>query len=81
MTTPATTEAWRYCDAARLAEPATVQMLVQAVLGTFLTVRQARTKINPAEIGTAVDWLDIERKLQAALKAAGHPAGDVGGRP
>ncbi len=36
-----TTEAWRYCDAGKLADPATVQTLVQA-----------------------------------ALKAAGHPAGD-----
>ncbi len=71
-----TAEAWRYCDAGKLAEPATVQALVQAVLGTFLAVRHARTKVNPDEVGTAVDWLAIEHELQAALKAAGHPAGD-----
>jgi len=36
----------------------------------------AQTKVNPDEFGTVPDWNTVRRELHAALKAAGHPAGD-----
>jgi hypothetical protein len=75
-TTPDPGDAWRYCDPIKLADPAVTHALVQAALQVFLSVRYARTRVNPDEVGTHIDWKRIERELQAALRLAGHPAGD-----
>lgn len=68
-------DAWRYADKLQTVEAQ--RLLLQAALHALLTVRHARTKVNPEEVGTAVDWRRVEVELSAALRAAGHPAGDV----
>lgn len=67
-------EAWRY--APNYCTPEAAQKLLQAVLTAHETIVQGQTKVNPDEFGTAIDWDAVRRELHAALKAAGHPAGD-----
>ncbi|MBX3601107.1 MAG: hypothetical protein KF863_10815 [Rubrivivax sp.] len=67
-------DAWRYAD--RLHTPEAQRALLQAALQTYLSIRYARTKVNPEEVGTHVDWAALEGQLHRALAAAGHPAGE-----
>lgn len=68
-------DAWRYADPEKLADPATAHKLLQAVLTAHATIRFAQTQVNPDQFGTVPDWFAVQRELHAALKAAGHPAG------
>jgi hypothetical protein len=68
-------DAWRYCD--NLTDsPEAVKLLVQAVMTARATIEFAQTKVNPEDFATVPNWADVQRQLTAALKAAGHPAGD-----
>jgi hypothetical protein len=67
-------DAWRY--APNYDTPEAAQKLLQAVLTAHATIVFAQTKVNPDEFATVPDWGTVRRELQAALKAAGHPAGD-----
>ena len=67
-------DAWRY--APNYDTPDAAQKLLQAVLTAHATIVFAQTKVNPDEFGTVPDWNAVRRELHAALKAAGHPAGD-----
>lgn len=70
-------DAWRYADPAKLADPEAVRLLLQAALTAHATIDFAQRQVNPDEFGTVPDWTAVRRELHAALKAAGHPAGDV----
>jgi hypothetical protein len=67
-------DAWKYCD--NLNDPEAVKVLVQAALTAHATIVFARTRVNPGEFGTVLDWASVQRQLKAALKAVGHPAGE-----
>ncbi len=67
-------DAWRY--APNYTSPEAAQKLLQAVLTAHATIVFAQTKVNPGEFATVPDWNTVRRELHAALKAAGHPAGD-----
>lgn len=67
-------DAWRYAPNFNDTEAA--KKLLQAVLTAHATIQFAQTKVNPDEFGTVPDWNAVRRELHAALKAAGHPAGD-----
>lgn len=67
-------DAWRYAD--NLDNPEASRALLQAALTAFLTIHHAQTKVNPEDFATVPDWRAVSRELQAALKLAGHPAGD-----
>lgn len=67
-------DAWRY--APNYCTTETAQKLLQAVLKAHATIQFARTQVNPGEFATVPDWQAVQRELHAALKAAGHPAGD-----
>lgn len=66
--------AWRYCD--NLTDTEAVKVLVQAVLTAHGTINFAQTLVNPEQFGTVPDWTSVQRQLNAALKAIGHPAGE-----
>jgi hypothetical protein len=67
-------DAWRY--APNYSDPEAAQKLLQAVLTAHATIQFAQTQVNPAEFATVPDWGTVRRELHAALKTAGHPAGD-----
>lgn len=76
LTAAAAGDAWRYAE--RLHEPEAHRRLLQAALSALLTIRHARTKADPETMAAAVDWPALEAELGAALRAAGHPAGELG---
>lgn len=71
-------DAWRYADPAKLADPEAVRGLLQAALTAHQTIAFALREVNPEDFGTVPDWQAVRRELAAALAAVGHPAG---GRP
>lgn len=62
------TDAWRYADPDKMADPAVARELLQATPHALLAVRQRDDAV--------VDWPAVEAELRAALAAAGHPAGE-----
>jgi hypothetical protein len=70
-------DAWRYADPAKLADPEAVRLLLQAVMTAHGTIAFAEREVNPEDFATVPDWQAVRRELHAALKAVGHPAGDV----
>jgi hypothetical protein len=69
-----TGDAWRY--ASNLDDPAAVRALLQAALTAYGTITFARKNCAGADFETVPDWPRVQLELRAALKAAGHPAGD-----
>jgi len=67
-------DAWRY--APNYTDPEAAKRLLQAALTAHATIVFAQTQCGPDQFGTVPDWNAVRRELQAALKAAGHPAGD-----
>ena len=70
-------DAWRYADPEKLADPEAVRVLLQAALTAFGTISFAQREVNPADFATVPDWRTVRRELHAALKAGGLPAGDA----
>jgi len=68
-------DAWRY--APNYCEPEAAKKLLQAVLTAYATIEFAQTKIDPENFATVPDWNRARSELLAALKAAGHPAGEL----
>lgn len=69
-------DAWRYADPEKLADPAAVRLLLQAVLHAHLAIDSAQRTVNPEDFATATDWPAVRAELHAALAAVGHPASD-----
>ena len=69
-------DAWQYCE--NLSDPEAVKKLAQAALQAFLTLKEALQDrdVDPERFATLYDWPRIQAQLHAALKAAGHPAGE-----
>jgi hypothetical protein len=70
-----TGDAWRY--ASNLNDPAAVRALLQAALTALGTITFARKNCAGEQFETVPDWPRVQAELRAALKAAGHPAGDT----
>lgn len=70
-------DAWRY--ASKFDDPEAAKILLQAAVNAHLAIEQARTKIDPEDFGTALDWSKVRQELSVALGAIEHPAGIIEG--
>lgn len=73
MINDASDSAWRYCENLTEASSDYEKTAAQACLNVLLTLEAFRAGRH-AE--SEIDWGKCIRDLRAALKAAGHPAGD-----
>lgn len=68
-------DAWRY--APNLNDPEAARALLQAVLTAHATIAFAKANCEGEQFATVPDWSAVQAELRAALRLAGHPAGEA----